>query len=125
MASAALGPWPGTLLGASRWDPLSITDQHVQVLERAVALVPDDAPVSATNRVGSHLSDRRYFFSVPVLRRAEWIVLETADAWLPRDAGGYGDRPRLERFLRRIERSTEWAKVFEEDGVLVFRKARR
>jgi uncharacterized membrane protein len=123
-ASVALGPWPGTLLGASRWDPLSITDEHVRVLEQAVAIVPDDAPVSATNRVGSHLSARRYFYSVPVLGRSEWIVLETADAWIPRDVGGFGDRPRLERFHRRIERSPAWAKVFEKDGVVVFRKLR-
>jgi uncharacterized membrane protein len=122
-ATAALGPWPGTLLGSSRWDPLTITDEHVRVLERAVELVPDDAPVSATNRVGSHLSARRFFYSVPVIRRAEWIVLESADAWIPRAVGGYGDRPRLEAFQLRIERSRQWAKVFEQDGVFVFRKA--
>ena len=121
-ATVALGPWPRTLLGAAGWDPLSIDRGHVGVLERAVALVPDDAPVSATNRVGSHLSARRYFYSVPVLGRAEWIVLETDDVWLPQLVGGYGDRPRLQAFLTRVENNPEWRSVFREDGVYVFKR---
>jgi len=124
-ATAAVGPWPATVLGASRWDPLGIpNDEHIRALEGAIERVPDDAPVSATNRLGSRLSGRRYFYSVPVLGRAEWVVLESADTWIPRDVGGYGDPALLEAFHRRMERSRAWEKVFEQDGVLVFRKVR-
>src|SRR5262249_30014366 len=77
--AVAIGPWPRTLLGADDWDSLGHLDTspaHVRVLERAVALVPDDAAVSATNRVGSHLAERRYFAAAPVLGRANWVVVE-------------------------------------------------
>ena len=122
-ATVALGPWPRTLLDASGWDPLRFDPARVRVLERAVALVPDDDPVSATNRVGSHLSARRYFYSVPVLGRAEWIVLEADDAWLPQSVGGYHDRPRLQAFLTQVEKSPQWRLVFRKDDVYVFRRA--
>ena len=122
--TVALGPWPRTLLGAGSWDRLSIDQAHVGVLERAVALVPDDAPVSATNRVGSHLSARRYFYSVPVVGRAEWVVFETDDPWLPQLVGGYDDRPQLQAFLVSVRSNREWSLVFQEDGVYVFRRSR-
>ena len=122
-ATVALGPWPRTLLDASGWDPLRFDPARVRVLERAVALVPDDAPVSSTNRVGSHLSARRYYYSVPVLGRAEWIVLEADDAWLPQSVGGYHDRPRLQAFLTQVEKSPQWRLVFRKDDVYVFRRA--
>ena len=69
------------------WGPL-LQRRVVRTLDRAVALVPEDAPVSATNRVGSHLSARRYIYSVPVVRRAEWIVLEMTDTWVPGSFSG-------------------------------------
>ena len=122
-ATIAIGPWPRTLLGAAGWGPLPTTPEYVRTLDRAVALVPEDAPVSATNRVGSHLSARRYFYSVPVVRRAEWIVLETTDTWVPKSFSGSSEPEELGAFERRIERSAEWRKIFEEHGVLVFRKA--
>jgi hypothetical protein len=84
--------------------------------------VPQAAAVSATNRLGSHLSARRYVYSVPVVGSARWIVIESSDAWLPRGARGDEDPVRLAAFLRRIEQSSNWQKVSEEDGVLVFRR---
>ena len=122
-ATIVIGPWPRTLLGAAGWGPLHDNARVRPTLDRAVALVPEDAPVSATNRVGSHLSARRYFYSVPVVRRAEWIVLETTDDWVPKSFGGSSEPEELGAFERRIERSAEWRKIFEEHGVLVFRKA--
>lgn len=122
-ASIAVGPWPGTsMLQASSWDPLPASAERLGALDRAVAHIPDDAPVSATNRVGSHLSARRYFYSAPVVGRADWIVVESADTWLPQRAGGYDDPERLAAFQRRIEQSKGWVKVSEEEGVLVFRR---
>jgi uncharacterized membrane protein len=121
-ASIAVGPWPGiSMLQASSWDPLPTSAARLRALDRAVARVPEGAPVSATNRLGSHLSARRYFYSAPVVGRAEWIVIESADTWLPRRAGGFDDPERLRTFRERIERSPAWQKVSEEEGVLVFR----
>jgi hypothetical protein len=39
------------------------TEDHVRALHDAVRLVPDGVPVAATNKVGSHLSECRYFFT--------------------------------------------------------------
>jgi hypothetical protein len=124
-ATIAVGPWPVAVLGASNWDNLGTLDtapRHIRALQRAVALVPDDAPVSATNRAGAHLSARRYVYSVPVVGRAEWIVMDVADAWVPHAFGGRVDPGAVRDFRRSIERSPEWRTVLEEDGVLVFRK---
>jgi uncharacterized membrane protein len=126
-AAIALGPWPGTLLGAPNWDTqgtLDTTPGHVRALDRAVALVPEAASVSTTNRLGSHLAARRYFYSAPVVGRAEWILIDSSDTWTPKSFGGETDPEVLLGFRERIERSPQWHKVFEENGVVVFRKIR-
>ena len=46
-------------------------DEHDAAARRALAIVPDGVPVSATNSLGAHLSDRRRIFSFPVLREAD------------------------------------------------------
>ena len=45
-------------------------DARAGAQRRALALVPDGAPVSATNALGAHLSERRRIFSFPVLAEA-------------------------------------------------------
>jgi len=99
---------------------------HVDALRAAVAVVPDGAPVSTTNRVGGHLSARRYVYSVPVLRRAEWIVLDTWDPRIARSGSTIleWDPAGFQEFRQQIERGGGWIRVFEQDGVLVFRKTR-
>ena len=84
--------------------------------------MPEGAPASATNMVGSHLADRRYFYSVPVVGRAEWIVVDTNDTWIPRRFGGEADPEAVASFVTRIRQEPAWVNVFDDDGVLVFRK---
>ena len=91
---------------------------HDRVAERALELIPEDAVVSATNSLGSHLSTRRRFLSFPVLEDAEWVA---ADETQP----GYADRwdpSATARDLARLRRSPDWELVFSEDGVLVFKR---
>ena len=57
---------------------------HDAAARRALALVPDDAAVSATNSLGAHLSARERVFSFPVLREATWVAVDTTTADLPR-----------------------------------------
>jgi uncharacterized membrane protein len=130
--SVLLGPWPGPIHRVPIRYQLDAPAGHVDVLRRAVALVPEGAPVSSTNKVGSHLAARRYLFSIPVTgnaeQKAEWILLDSYDLWLSHKGFPFlVDRPpaELEAFRERIERSPSWAKVFEEDGVYVFRRAAR
>ena len=96
----------------------------VSTLSEAVALVPADAPVSASNIVGAHLSARRYSYVVPVIGRATWIVLDTHDPWVTSPNSPILTRrpERVRALARRIASNPEWRKVFERDGVLVFRK---
>jgi uncharacterized membrane protein len=120
-----LGPWPGLPEEGPVGFHAKLPAEHVAALREAESLVPGGAPVSATNIVGSRLSARRYFYSVPVLGKAGWIVLDTWNSWMPRTATrSEGRHPDvLSSFHERIERDPAWRKVFEKGGVLVFKKA--
>jgi len=91
---------------------------HDRVAERALRLIPADDVVSATNSLGGHLSERRRVLSFPVFRGAEWIA---ADETRP----GYADRiaplATSER-LRRLRLDARWRIVFDEDGIVLFRR---
>ena len=125
--SIALGPWPRSVLGASDWDTLGTLDtsaEHVGALEHAVGLVPDGAAVSVTNRLGSHLSDRRYVYSAPVLGQADWVVLDTKDTWIPVTYGGGADPDGIAALRDRLEVDPAWRRVFSSDDVYVFRRVK-
>jgi uncharacterized membrane protein len=114
LVTAHAGPWPGTPAAVEIWYQEPVPPDHVDALRDAVALVPHDAPVSATNRAGSHLSARRYVYRIPILGRAEWILLDTRDP----HPGDLVSALELERRLR----SDSWRRMFSRDGVFVFRK---
>ena len=116
------GPWPGAIGGMPTWYRPKPPQSHIAALRHAVSLVPDGAPVASTNRVGSHLSAREFYYSVPVVRSAEWIVVDSTDTWIPAAAGGFDDPRRLEAFVQRIEGSPLWRPVFVENDVQVFRR---
>ena len=128
VCAVAFGPWPGGPgVGSGRFHP-TLPRAHVEALRAAVAVVPDGAPVTATNGVGSVLSDRRYFYSVPVVEpRTEWILLDTWNTWIPPSETHTGgvDPDLVRAFLDRIQASPRWQRVFERDGVLVFERVRR
>ncbi len=91
---------------------------HDRVAKRAVRLIPDDAVVSATNSLGSHLSARRRFLSFPYVQDARWIAADESDP-------GYADRwdpLATATGLARLRRNPRWRLVFSEDGVLVFQR---
>jgi uncharacterized membrane protein len=93
--------------------------EHDAAARRALELVPDDAPVSATNTLGARLSARERIFSFPVLKEAEWVVVDERrltflDSLRP-------DRARAP--LAALRRSPGWRLVFSDDGVLVFRRS--
>ncbi len=98
--------------------------EHIAALSDAVALVPDGVAVTASNPAGAHLSARRYVYSVPLLERAEWVVVDLDDPWTVRpDSPLLNRHPEVVRaFAERLEQSPDWRKVFERDRVLVFRR---
>lgn len=92
--------------------------RHDRIAQRALALIPEGAVVTASNSLGAHLSARRRVHSFPYLRDAEWVA---ADETSP----GYADRIAPLAYanaLARLRRNPRWRLVFEEDGVLVFRR---
>jgi uncharacterized membrane protein len=93
---------------------------HDRVADRAVALVPAHAVVSATNVLGAHLSARHRVLSLPKLGDATWVA---ADETRPSYADRVAPLPAAAALVR-LRRSPDWTLVFERDGVLVFRKSK-
>jgi len=95
-------------------------DARVTALREAVALVPRSAPITVTNRVAGHLSARRVVNLFPELHRSEWVVLDTHDRssdaeYIPLAVFG--------QHVKRLERNDAWVRVFEREGVRVYRRA--
>ena len=121
IVNVRLGPNPvwaripgGQSFGAHESDVTA----HARTAARALRLVPAAAVVSATNSLGAHLSARRRVLSFPRLAGATWVA---ADETRP----GYLDRVAplaTATALRSLRSDPRWRLVFEEDGVLVFRR---
>jgi hypothetical protein len=89
-----------------------------------VALIPSDAAVTSSNSVGAHLSARRVFYSAPVVRDATWALVDLDDPWVTRPDSPllHNDPRRVREYASRFRQDAAWQKVFERDGVLVFRR---
>ena len=114
----AIPLWSGVPGGQTFQSDAAGVTAHDRVAARALRLIPGNAVVSATNSLGAHLSARRRIFSFPVLRDATWVA---ADEKKP----SYFDRassPLASDRLAALRRDRAWRLVFEEDGVLVFRR---
>ena len=94
---------------------------HDRIAERAVALVPAGVVVSATNVLGAHLSARRRVLSLPKLGDATWVAV---DETRPSYADRVAPLPSALALVR-LRQSPDWQVVFEQDGVLVFRRVPR
>jgi uncharacterized membrane protein len=96
----------------------ALISDHDKTATRALRLIPGDAVVSASNSLGAHLSDRRRFLSFPIRADATWIAVdERSPGYLDRFAPGpYAIA------IARLRRDPDWKPVFDEDGVLVFRR---
>jgi uncharacterized membrane protein len=120
----AVGPWSRAIGVTPLGGREAISAARVDALRDALALVPEGAPVTSSNLVGAQLSARRHVYSVPVLARAEWAVVDTAEPWVVSDESPIltQDPARVRRFVRDLERDPRWSRVFEREGVVVFRR---
>ena len=117
-----LGPIPGWrhLPGGQQFQATAArVTAHDRIAERALDLIPSGEVVSATNTLGAHLSARRRVLSFPFLEDAQWVA---ADETQPGYADRYAPVPTAVQ-LAALRRNPEWQLVFEEDGILVFRRA--
>jgi len=85
----------------------------VRAERHAVALVPDGVPVSATNIISAHLSNRRRTMLFPITRRAQWIAVDKADAEGPIS---------LPAEVAKVRRAGAFVTVYESHGVVVMRR---
>jgi uncharacterized membrane protein len=91
---------------------------HDRVAERALRLIPGRAVVSASNSLGAHLSERRRVLSVPKFSDASWVAV---DETRPSYADRLAPIPSAAAVVR-LRRDARWKLVFQEDGILVFRR---
>jgi uncharacterized membrane protein len=135
LVAVSIGLIFGPLPHLGEYGGLSASDGRTRAAQKAVDLVPQGAPVSATNRLAAHLSNRRYVYSFPVVARADWIVVDESDWWLPNVRPGeardgfavavtdLSEQPgRLRRALAAVTANPRWRLAFDEAGVLVFRR---
>jgi uncharacterized membrane protein len=80
---------------------------------QAARLIPNGVAVSASNRIGGHLSNRRRILLFPVIRDANWIAVDTADT-----EGASSFRAVVQRLAKR----GRFATVYESNGVVVMRR---
>jgi hypothetical protein len=127
--AAAAALLAATVFGAIAIGPLRAGElrpdrrsNHDRVAERALALIPGDAAVSSTNGLGAHLSERRRIHSFPVVRDADWVVVDFRRAsYLDRRSAPSTTAVPLARLLD----SGAWRIVFDEDGILVLTRTAR
>lgn len=87
----------------------------------AVAQIPAGAVLSASNRLGGHLSERRYLYLFPSVKNARWVAVDTHDPTVT-SSGLLVTPSSFAQAVRRLRNAPQWKLVFERAGVLVFRK---
>lgn len=112
-----LGPLPAPGGDGLAGDTFRVS-RHDRAAAAALEVIPDGAPVSASNSLGAHLSARRRILSFPRLREATWVAVdETSPGYLDRIA----PLP-YARAIARLRDDPRWRLVVQRDGVLVFRR---
>jgi uncharacterized membrane protein len=91
---------------------------HDRIADRELKLIPATAPVTATNALGAHLSERKRIFSFPYLRGAEWVIVDEQKPSL----GDHNDKRGGLKQIERLRRDPRFRLVSAADGVLVFRR---
>ena len=74
-----VAPWARAVGAVPLGGNAYASPDRIAALADAVALVPSDAAVTVSNSAGGHLSARRYVYSVPLLGRADWVVVDRRD----------------------------------------------
>jgi uncharacterized membrane protein len=122
LSGVSLGPlpWWGAVpgVGSDERTEQYRVDDHARAAARAVALIPDDAPVSAGNLLGAHLSERERILTFPEVGEAEWVAVDRRRPYLGDRLAPAGHAIEVARLAARPDMRL----VFDEDGILVFRR---
>jgi uncharacterized membrane protein len=111
-------PFPRGIPGATS-SPLGLVSVsgHADAARRVLAEVPAGVPVSATNTLGAHLSDRRRILSFPRTDGVDWVIVD-----LKRPSLLDRSNPGAEgvKAIDALRRDPHWRLVASDDGVLLF-----
>ena len=143
MGAGKLGRWAGVaatvvvlaaLVGNYRLGPIPIwrfvpggqtlqarsmeVTRHDRIAERELRLIPPNARVTATNALGAHLSERKWIFSFPYLRAADWVIVDERKPSL----GDHNDKQGGLKRIQQLRNDARFRLVAADDGVLVFRR---
>lgn len=127
--TVAIGPTPLSVnfwrqSWGGHWHYTQYVPDRQATLDRAARLIPSDPhiPVLSQNDLNSaHLAHRYAYFAFPnQLPRADYVLLDTRRLpfvyWTP-------EPDRYRALVEELRGSDRWRIVFDEDGVLLFRRA--
>src|SRR6267143_769979 len=127
--AAAIGPTPLSVnfwrqSWGGHWHYTQYVPDRQATLDRAARLIPSDpqvAVVSQNDVNSAHLAHRSAYFAFPnQLQRADYVLLDTRRlpfvCWTP-------EPDRYRALVDDLQRSDRWRIMFDEDGVLLFRRA--
>jgi hypothetical protein len=136
LVSTLLSQFIGPLSSAGALAPS--LDAHSRAAAAAVSLIPLNAPVTATNDLGSQLSARRQIYSFPQTTRADWVAVDLNDRQLPTINPGdtrvglavprndLVESPRrFQREVARLLSDPSWKLVFNRSDILVLQRRGR
>ena len=112
-----LGPlpiWAHVPFGSTLAADDHIVTAHDRAAARVLRVIPPGVPVSATNTLGAHLSERQRIFSFPVIREARWVALDLTRPSYLDNAPGKG----FACAYARLRRSGAGQSSDAEDGVV-------
>ena len=92
--------------------------RHDRIAARMLKLIPATAPVTATNSLGAHLSERKRIFSFPYLRDATWLIVDEQKPSL----GDHNDHRLGLKRIQQLRHDPRFRLVAAADGVLIFRR---
>jgi uncharacterized membrane protein len=81
-----------------------------------LSLIPAGARVSASNEIGTYVSARRYVYTFPALRWANWLIVDVNDRT-------YADKTGYRRAVRAVEVRPGWKIIYASHGVDVLQRA--
>ena len=96
-------------------DVRALGSPQVSAEARAISLIPPGVPVSATNKLGSHLSERRFIYSFPYVHKSRWIVIDVHDST-------YLDSAGFKRVVREYRSAEAWHTVYSAQGISVLHR---
>ncbi len=94
-----------------------VSDVNVNEINKALAIIPSSASVSASSRLVPHLSFRDYIYQFPVVENAEYIVILDTDKVYPLSA------EELQKQIKELKDSKAWELIYNQYKLLIFRKS--